>query len=1134
MRNLKKFLALVLAMMMAFSLMVTANAANEQENGTNQYADKSVSEEFKEAVDVLYGMGIMTGDNGSFYGDRPVMRSEMSAVLYRLVTGDTTRLQSPIYASIAAENFTDVKESDWFAPYIGFCFDLGLVKGHNGKFNPWGNVNGYETLIMALRAMGYGKNGEYVGQFWSVNASSDGQRYGLLTDVNKSHYANTLKQNTRREVVASIIFQAAQRPQVRYELGNYNPYIGVAIGTGGNQFNPSLGEKNFGLTCHTGIVVGNAATGESGNYTTKIGFSVDPTTSDKISGDNTNWATNQVLTDAKITDVIDDQAYIYASDNDATSGSAQNVTLSFDRVTDLTMFNHKVKVWYDNRGSAATTVALGTSNGSGSVTFRDNLKTYALYDKAEAVAVVTTSEGTDTNVTTTALVALADGAPDVANNWNKTKFADGSNANWNYSFGPMKAANITKANANTGGVALSPVKNNNDTTASGHGLYLLISNTPGNVLDVVIPLDMTFTQIVQANTTTDPYSVGVLNGNGASGTAGSALSSNGYFGYGHDVGSLNDGTVGTTTTYVSLAKANLLNSPKTDLRTKVAAIEITGTAGGNVANVDMVNVGIDDGAAKTVFTDGSTYYYQLTENTLKKTFKVIKVDIANNDVYTDSTETPVIHQSVFAEATDESFIKNDVASSTSGMEGYTSTNPVTWRLQAGRDYTFTLDESGNYIYWETPENSATFAYGTYIDWETKTASSEFHYPMVYVDTNGDMQQVDLKKEDGNALNIEKYGTIILPKRDKEAGGNNSGFVAGKYIGYALSSGGAAVKVTDSDSKDTGFLQGAAADFGNGPITIDGDSVAVGAEEVVASSNMFLTENTQFYLVSGAGTANQKVAKYKGVSELMKDCESVTIDGQTAPVTGLGYINWATYTNPYEMFYYKAGPFEYDQSYAPSAQEIKTLYLPADCVTFTKGAASSLVFVGDKSATLVNANNGNWATQFTVWDSKGEASSKWIEGDYTAAGNDAYQVVTNGDNVFYKLKESGKTASDGNKIYNIVAVGDTSATLIGQYWDGTTVAVAGTTDTSAPALYKATTFNQQAAYIDNQGANPAKLYNVGSAGIKNLNTTDYPGIKDNNLSTLNGAGSLIDNAGVPVSCIKESGTSLKVTFIYVNA
>ena len=56
MRNLKKFLALVLAMMMTLSLMVTVNAKNvEFEDG------ESVNEAFIDDLTVLAGMGVIRG-----------------------------------------------------------------------------------------------------------------------------------------------------------------------------------------------------------------------------------------------------------------------------------------------------------------------------------------------------------------------------------------------------------------------------------------------------------------------------------------------------------------------------------------------------------------------------------------------------------------------------------------------------------------------------------------------------------------------------------------------------------------------------------------------------------------------------------------------------------------------------------------------------------------------------------------------------------------------------------------------------------------------------------------------------------------------------------------------------------------
>ena len=1161
MRNLKKFLALVLAMMMALSLMVTANAANEADNGSNKYPDGgNITPEFVEAVDVLNGMGIMTGDYGSFYADRGVMRSEMAAVLYRLMTGDTGNYKNELYADLAAKRFYDVKASDWFASYVGWCYDAGIMVGSGGYFRPSANVTGYETEVMVLRAMGYGKNHEYTGAQWKINASYDATVNGLLRDVVNTNYSSTLSANTRRDVVASIVFQAAQLPTVTWtpSLG-YNKYIGVASAQGGNRYNPSLGETHFGLTCATGIVVGNQATGES---VTKIGFASAPargTVNNIMVNGSPSGSPNQSLAYGN--------AYVYASnalyDHDQTLTTPTNTpdirrhdnsTQSFAWTTDLSMFNHAVKVWY----------RFGSS------------QTYALYDQATATAVVTSTDAIGA-LTPANLAALVNGTADADNNWDDTVMVPGNSAWYNYSFAAMNEQNnatsadgkytaltanadssITADNAIT---AVSPVKNNDGNTINAstqHPLYLLISNSFNHQIDVVISLDLTMTKVVQSNTTTYPYSLGVLNSNGGSDAVlNASLAAKGYFGVGADVGRLTGATGSASPDYVSLLKSSLLNTTEgaQKLGTKVAAVEITGTRTGiahNGANTAPGTRGdFNPDTANTTFT--STFYYQLTEPTETLTAKVIKVDTANNDVYLEGGK--VLHQSVYAEATDETFIQNANTARTSGMEGFDKLASIGFRLQAGRDYTFTLDAvDGNYIYWETPAVTSNFVYGTYIDWETKTASSEFRYPLVYVDTNGDQRQVaDITSVDGAAVGTTLYDNIELPKRDSTSI-NSSGFIKGIYKGYALSSSGALTTVGTA-ANSTGFVQGCATDFGK-QVRIDSTSVTLGAQ-ATNSAALFLTENTQFYIVDGAGTENQTVTPYKGISELMKDMRKVEINGQyvAASTKADGATSvWGSYIDgtkltaaAYEMFYYQAGPFEYDQSYAPSAQEVKTIYLPADCVTFTRSTTTSLVFVGESAASWYNANNGNPATQFTVYNTKGEASLVWIAGDYSTAGNDAYVVNNNGkgmganDNVFYELRDSGSKATDGSVIYRIarVAVNDTAAnnTVIGQYWDGT--AVQWTTTTLAGntnALYKATTYNQQVAYIDDAAgyAGGAQLYNVGAANIKNLNTTAYPGILDNNLSTLNGAGSLATNTGVPVSCVLNGGSTIVVDMIFVNA
>ena len=81
MRNLKKFLALVMALVMAFSLMLSASAANP----VKTFDDAgNITEQFMEAADVLTGMKVFQGDEGGFRPGDQINRAEVAALIYRL------------------------------------------------------------------------------------------------------------------------------------------------------------------------------------------------------------------------------------------------------------------------------------------------------------------------------------------------------------------------------------------------------------------------------------------------------------------------------------------------------------------------------------------------------------------------------------------------------------------------------------------------------------------------------------------------------------------------------------------------------------------------------------------------------------------------------------------------------------------------------------------------------------------------------------------------------------------------------------------------------------------------------------------------------------------------------------------
>ena len=247
MRNLKKFLALVLAMVMAMSLMVTANAATK----SSKFPNEEINPNLVEAVDVLAGLKVFQGQNvtGAADGDKvfapksEITRKEVAALIYRVFSADVGDTKTHLYKDYA--DFTDVNPESWYAGYVGLCANHGIIKGsNNGRFYPDYNITGYEVLAMILRVVGYDEEGEFTGSGWQTRVASKAALLHITDNLNTTNYAGTLNQPATREVVAELIFQTMVRvPQVTHNSLGYNDKDQLVNG----KYNPTLGQEKFGL-----------------------------------------------------------------------------------------------------------------------------------------------------------------------------------------------------------------------------------------------------------------------------------------------------------------------------------------------------------------------------------------------------------------------------------------------------------------------------------------------------------------------------------------------------------------------------------------------------------------------------------------------------------------------------------------------------------------------------------------------------------------------------------------------------------------------------------------------------------------------------------------------------------------------
>ena len=125
---MKKLLAMVLALVMTLSLAVSANAFKD---------DKSLSDDYAEAVAVLNGMGVFKGyEDGSFKPEGDITRAEVATIIYRIYTADVAKNdKSGLYATY--NKFSGMAGASWAAGYIGYCANASLVKGYpDGTFKP--------------------------------------------------------------------------------------------------------------------------------------------------------------------------------------------------------------------------------------------------------------------------------------------------------------------------------------------------------------------------------------------------------------------------------------------------------------------------------------------------------------------------------------------------------------------------------------------------------------------------------------------------------------------------------------------------------------------------------------------------------------------------------------------------------------------------------------------------------------------------------------------------------------------------------------------------------------------------------------------------------------------------------------
>ena len=218
---MKKFLSLVLALVMTMSLVtISAGAKDFDDNADITYV---------EAVDVMSDLKIVDGDkSGNFNPTAGLTRGAAAKIICNLILGPTTAAE--LNADTAP--YPDVAQDSTFAGYIAYCQKEGIISGYaDGTFKPANPLTGYAFMKMLLGALGYDPAVEgYTGANWSINVAKQaigiGLNDALVGEFNGSDFVT-------REEAMLYAFNTLKATMVDYDT---TITIGDVTVAGSNEF----------------------------------------------------------------------------------------------------------------------------------------------------------------------------------------------------------------------------------------------------------------------------------------------------------------------------------------------------------------------------------------------------------------------------------------------------------------------------------------------------------------------------------------------------------------------------------------------------------------------------------------------------------------------------------------------------------------------------------------------------------------------------------------------------------------------------------------------------------------------------------------------------------------------------------
>jgi len=463
---MKKFLSLVLALVMTMSLVTIGAGATDYSDLT----DKS-DVQYTEAVAVLNKLGIITGyEDGSFKPTGALTRGAAAKIIVSLMIGS----EAASNLTVAAAPYKDVTTTNTFAGVISYCKTAGYINGYSdGTFRPTASLTGYAFAKMLLGALGYdGKIEGFTGSGWTMNVAKLGNVAGLFDNFKTSFQGNA---GVTREGACLLALNTLKATEVEYSGGT-----NVVAGDASVVINATRDYKTSNNT-NINQNIGKGTTGNnSNNYTLEFG--------------EDHFADLKLINQGTARDDFGRPSNKWSYKNVAIGTYALTPDYTFTTRASGDTATDKLKSMGLNDLNFSTTVA----TSSGSVTY-----TAALYMNSDT-AVTTFKSGDNTKTLTFAKNTI----PDLAGNgrlievYLKDGVADQIDSvvvvdTYLMQIKKVTSTGVTLKNpeSNRVGVTLNEVKSDDNCYAALSALkaddYVLVTVSDNDVMSVTVPQTVT-------------------------------------------------------------------------------------------------------------------------------------------------------------------------------------------------------------------------------------------------------------------------------------------------------------------------------------------------------------------------------------------------------------------------------------------------------------------------------------------------------------------------------------------------------------------------------------------------------------------------------------------------------------------